>query len=66
MFRLREGDRPATGLEFARLLFVVEIARLGNPKDLLGCVLWLLSPASSFVTGITVPVDGGFSSYAGV
>src|SRR5512135_3450439 len=40
--------------------------RLGNPEDLLGCVLWLLSPAASFVTGITVPVDGGFSAYAGV
>jgi len=40
--------------------------RLGNPEDLLGCVLWLLSPASEFVTGITVPVDGGFSAYAGV
>lgn len=42
------------------------MGRLGNPEDLLGCVLWLLSPASSFVTGVTVPVDGGFSSYAGV
>jgi NAD(P)-dependent dehydrogenase (short-subunit alcohol dehydrogenase family) len=42
------------------------MGRLGNPEDLLGCVLWLLSPASAFVTGITVPVDGGFSAYAGV
>jgi NAD(P)-dependent dehydrogenase (short-subunit alcohol dehydrogenase family) len=42
------------------------MGRLGVPEDLLGCVLWLLSPASSFVTGITVPVDGGFSAYAGV
>jgi NAD(P)-dependent dehydrogenase (short-subunit alcohol dehydrogenase family) len=41
------------------------MGRLGNPEDLLGCV-WLLSPAASFVTGITVPVDGGFSAYAGV
>lgn len=42
------------------------MGRLGNPEDLLGCVLWLLSPAAAFVTGITVPVDGGFSAYAGV
>jgi NAD(P)-dependent dehydrogenase (short-subunit alcohol dehydrogenase family) len=42
------------------------MGRLGDPEDLLGCVLWLLSPAASFVTGITVPVDGGFSAYAGV
>jgi NAD(P)-dependent dehydrogenase (short-subunit alcohol dehydrogenase family) len=42
------------------------MGRFGVPRDLLGTVLWLLSPASSFVTGITVPVDGGFSAYAGV
>ncbi len=35
-------------------------------EDLLGTVLWLLSPASAFVTGIIVPVDGGFSAYSGV
>lgn len=42
------------------------MGRFGDPGDLLGTVLWLLSPAASFVTGITVPVDGGFSAYAGV
>lgn len=42
------------------------MGRFGDPEDLLGTVLWLLSPAASFVTGITVPVDGGFSAYAGV
>ncbi len=40
--------------------------RFGNPEDLLGTVLWLLSPASQFVTGIVVPVDGGFSAFSGV
>jgi NAD(P)-dependent dehydrogenase (short-subunit alcohol dehydrogenase family) len=40
--------------------------RFGIPEDLLGAVLWLLSPASSFVTGIVVPIDGGFSAYSGV
>lgn len=42
------------------------VGRLGVPEDLVGTSLWLLSPASAFVTGITVPVDGGFSAYAGV
>jgi NAD(P)-dependent dehydrogenase (short-subunit alcohol dehydrogenase family) len=42
------------------------MGRFGNPEDLLGTVLWLLSPASAFVTGITVPVDGGFSAFSGV
>lgn len=42
------------------------MGRLGNDDDTMGCVLFLLSGASAFVTGITVPVDGGFSAYAGV
>jgi NAD(P)-dependent dehydrogenase (short-subunit alcohol dehydrogenase family) len=40
--------------------------RFGVPEDLLGTIFWLLSPASSFVTGIVVPVDGGFSAFSGV
>jgi len=40
--------------------------RFGEPEDLLGTVLWLLSPASAFITGIVVPVDGGFSAFGGV
>jgi NAD(P)-dependent dehydrogenase (short-subunit alcohol dehydrogenase family) len=40
--------------------------RFGEPDDLLGAVLWLTSDASRFVTGIIVPIDGGFSAYSGV
>ena len=40
--------------------------RLGAPQDLIGTLLWLVSPASAFVTGIVIPVDGGFSAYSGV
>ena len=42
------------------------MGRFGQPEDLLGAVLWLLSPASAFVTGIVVPIDGGFSAFSGV
>ena len=42
------------------------MGRLGDPKDLLSTLLWLLSPASAFVTGIVVPVDGGFSAFGGI
>jgi len=42
------------------------MGRFGEPEDLLGTLLWLLSPASSFVTGIVVPVDGGFAAFGGV
>jgi NAD(P)-dependent dehydrogenase (short-subunit alcohol dehydrogenase family) len=40
--------------------------RFGKPDELIGAALWLLSPASAFVTGIVVPVDGGFSAFSGV
>ncbi|MBZ5565044.1 MAG: SDR family oxidoreductase [Acidobacteriia bacterium] len=42
------------------------MGRFGQPEDLFGAVFWLLSPASAFVTGIVVPIDGGFSAYSGV
>jgi NAD(P)-dependent dehydrogenase (short-subunit alcohol dehydrogenase family) len=42
------------------------MAHFGTPDDLFGAVLWLLSPASAFVTGIIVPIDGGFSAFSGV
>jgi len=38
----------------------------GQPDDLIGTVIWLASDASRFVTGIVVPIDGGFSAFAGV
>jgi NAD(P)-dependent dehydrogenase (short-subunit alcohol dehydrogenase family) len=40
--------------------------KLGNPDDLISTILWLLSDHSSFITGIIVPVDGGFSAYNGI
>jgi NAD(P)-dependent dehydrogenase (short-subunit alcohol dehydrogenase family) len=42
------------------------MGRFGVPEDLIGTVLWLLSPASAFVTGTVIPVDGGFSAFSGV
>ena len=40
------------------------MGRYGEPDDLIGTLVWLLSEASSFVTGVVVPIDGGFSSYS--
>ncbi|MBT3229393.1 MAG: SDR family oxidoreductase [Candidatus Marinimicrobia bacterium] len=40
--------------------------RFGDPEDLIGTATWLVSDAAKFVTGIVVPVDGGFSAYSGV
>jgi len=40
--------------------------RLGRPEDLVTTLLWLCSPESRFVTGVVVPVDGGFSAWSGI
>ncbi len=42
------------------------MGRFGDSAELNGTVIWLLSNAGKFVTGITVPIDGGFSAFSGV
>jgi len=42
------------------------MARLGEPEDLIGTAIWLASDASKFVTGVVIPVDGGFNAFSGV
>jgi NAD(P)-dependent dehydrogenase (short-subunit alcohol dehydrogenase family) len=42
------------------------MGKFGKPEDLIGTVVYLLSDMSTFVTGVTVPVDGGFNAYSGV
>ncbi len=42
------------------------MSRFGVPEDLIGTILWLASPAATFITGIVVPVDGGFSAFSGI
>jgi NAD(P)-dependent dehydrogenase (short-subunit alcohol dehydrogenase family) len=60
-----EGTRELTA-RGRKVIDHTPMARFGEPADLMGTVIWLLSPASAFVTGIVVPVDGGFSAYSGV
>jgi NAD(P)-dependent dehydrogenase (short-subunit alcohol dehydrogenase family) len=42
------------------------MGRFGQPDELVGTALWLLSDAAKFVTGVVIPVDGGFSAFSGV
>ncbi len=42
------------------------MGRFGEPEELIGTVMWLLSDAAKFVNGVVVPVDGGFSAFSGV
>jgi NAD(P)-dependent dehydrogenase (short-subunit alcohol dehydrogenase family) len=65
-YLLMDKDTGAWTERAQRILDHTPMRRFGEPADLLGTVLWLLSPASKFVTGIVVPVDGGFSAYSGV
>ncbi|MDA9344100.1 SDR family oxidoreductase, partial [Algibacter sp.] len=42
------------------------MSRYGDPDDLVGTTLWLCGEGSKFVTGVVVPIDGGFAAYSGV
>jgi NAD(P)-dependent dehydrogenase (short-subunit alcohol dehydrogenase family) len=42
------------------------MGRFGEPEDLVGTLLWLMSDSSRFVNGVIIPVDGGFSAFSGV
>jgi len=42
------------------------MGKFGEPEDLIGACVWLASDAARFVTGIVVPIDGGFSAFSGV
>jgi NAD(P)-dependent dehydrogenase (short-subunit alcohol dehydrogenase family) len=65
-FLLTEKETGALTARGKKILDHTPMGRFGQPEDLLATVLWLLSPASAFVTGVVVPVDGGFSAYGGV
>lgn len=42
------------------------MGRFGEPEDLIGTTLWLCGDGAAFVTGVVVPIDGGFSAFSGV
>ncbi|HEC63017.1 MAG TPA: SDR family oxidoreductase [Candidatus Acetothermia bacterium] len=58
-----EGNLTQRGKQ---ILDHTPMGRFGDPRDLIGPVRWLLSKEAAFVTGAVIPIDGGFSAYAGV
>lgn len=65
-FLLTDKDTGSLTARGQSIIAHTPMNRFGEPEDLLGTLLWLLSPASAFVTGVVVPVDGGFSAFGGV
>jgi NAD(P)-dependent dehydrogenase (short-subunit alcohol dehydrogenase family) len=49
-----------------KILSNTPMGRFGEPDELIGTLLYLISDLSKFVTGVVIPVDGGFNSYSGV
>ena len=65
-FLLTDAQSGAMTLRGQAIIDHTPMGRLGAPEDLIGTLLWLVSPASAFVTGTVIPIDGGFSAYSGV
>jgi NAD(P)-dependent dehydrogenase (short-subunit alcohol dehydrogenase family) len=65
-FLLSEAETGTMTPRGQTILDHTPMGRFGAPEDLVGTLLWLVSPASAFVTGVVVPVDGGFSAFSGV
>ena len=65
-FLLTEASNGELTARGKSIIAHTPMGRFGDPEDLVGAVMWLLSPAASFVTGVVVPIDGGFSAFSGV
>jgi NAD(P)-dependent dehydrogenase (short-subunit alcohol dehydrogenase family) len=65
-FLLLDEESGALTPRGEQIISDTPMGRFGEPKELLGTALFLLSDVSAFVTGIVIPVDGGFNAYSGV
>ncbi len=59
----KTGQATPRGL---KIISNTPMGKYGEPEDLIGAMLYLLSDISSFVTGVIIPVDGGYSAFGGV
>jgi NAD(P)-dependent dehydrogenase (short-subunit alcohol dehydrogenase family) len=50
----------------AQIMAHTPLGRFGKPEEMTGAILWLLSEASAFVTGVVLPLDGGYAAFGGV
>jgi len=59
----KTGDMTSRG---KKILNSTPLERYGTPEEMTGTILYLASDWSKFVTGVVIPVDGGFNAYSGV
>jgi NAD(P)-dependent dehydrogenase (short-subunit alcohol dehydrogenase family) len=65
-FLLTDKETGAYTPRAHKIINGTPMGRFGETEELIGTMLYLLSDTSKFVTGIVIPVDGGFSAYSGV
>ena len=59
----KSGKLTARG---EKIISNTPMGKFGQPEDIQGTLLYLISDLSKFVTGVVIPVDGGFNAYSGV
>ena len=62
MLRQFADAMPDPGAAWAAYRAAQPLGRLGTPEECAAAALWLVSPEASFVTGVALPVDGGFTA----
>ncbi|MEM7393047.1 MAG: SDR family oxidoreductase [Verrucomicrobiota bacterium] len=65
-FLLRNQDTGELTPRGNTIVSQTPMNRFGAPEELVSALIWLVSPGAAFVTGTVIPVDGGFSAFAGV
>ena len=65
-FLLVQEDTGELTERGVQIIKTVPMARYGKPAEITGAVRWLLSDQASFVTGVVIPVDGGYTAFSGV
>lgn len=65
-YLLTEKDTGELTLRGKQVIDHTPMGIFGDPEDLVGCLVWLLSKSARFMHGAVIPVDGGFAAYSGV
>lgn len=65
-YLLIDADTKQPTERGAKIIAGTPMGRYGKPEELVGAVVFLCSPAASFINGVVLPIDGGYAAYSGV